>query len=260
MRTKSLILTWPADQTDFHLVLPQDLIGGLDQGESIRFWVKQVVYQNEFQVITANNDTIIIDSSAVVLPPASPTVLALANRLSALTPLTWAFDTYLGALSITNNDVVAHTFAPGTMGDILGFHDPSTITVAPGQTVYGDHGPNLAPPEALVIRSSVSKGTASEYDPVLGPRTSNILLVVPNLVPPHATGEFRDDYGVYEHRTPGNINTLELSLVDLSGDPLSCGAPILLILQFEVVVDQTNQILSFAQEMIDLQRLQLLRA
>lgn len=259
VRTRNLLLTWPALVSEYAFTVPQDLIGNVKPEESIRFHIKQSILRNDFPTIGPGRNTFTVDGVDRVMPTSSPSIIALVNELSLQSPLEWSFETYLSVLVVTNSsETDSYVLNSGSLAPVFGI-PPGDIVLAPGDVYVAPNRVELAPPEILVIRSSLAAATSIEVRGDDDAHTTSILAVIANTATPRATFSYVDQYGLFEQTTGAGVSRIELQLTDVRGAPLVCYSAITLVMEFNIQVDDEGENLRLQRELLEIQRLKLLR-
>lgn len=259
LRSKYLVFTLSAGQSEWGFVVPPGLIETEKQNEFIMIVVRKMVFRNNIQAISAGRDKLFVDGRSITLPHGSPDVLSFIRVLNSVSqPLTWAFDPYDSRLTVKNSSTRTIELDPGSCGPIIGLDQP--VQISPCELFRMPYILDLSAPQTLFLRLNALPSTSIEMSADGSARSRDLLCVVAIDSAPYTTFIYRDLETAYIQKMSGSmINGLTFFLTDNNDIAISFQTPATLIIEVQFCVDDEAQMLKLLQKSTDLATLKLLQ-
>lgn len=227
----------------------------VNEDETIRIAVAQVIIQRDWYNVTNRNNKLTITGIPIELPPAHYSIADVMTYLNtALPAFVFEYNRQTNAVTCTGAaEFDLDLSMDGSIHEILGFQK----ALFTGAITYtGTEGVYIQNTMAVRIHSNIP--TSSYQSNPNGLAYSNVLAVVPCNARPNDLIVFSDSLNHQWTHLPA-LNELHIWLTDELGVPIQPKGEWMMTLELEYMRDDESKILEAQQTLADLQKLQVLQ-
>lgn len=227
----------------------------VEDGETMRIAVAQVIIQRDWYNVTNRNNKLTIAGIPIELPPAHYSISEVITYLAtALPAFIFEYNKQTNSVSCSSIASFELDFSlDDSIHEILGF-EKAVFTGA--STYTGTQGVYIQNTMAVRIHSNVPTSSYQSNPNALV--YSNVLAVVPCNARPSDLIVFTDSLNHQFTHLPA-LNELHIWLTDELGFPIQPKGEWMLTLELEYMRDDESKILEAQQKLADLQKLQVLQ-